>query len=236
MTNALLTDRGTRQEHLSDLADWIQVKINVWTTEFKTHHAADDKIRVKQFEKAAALVKGYVDSFTVAVVTDVDEPKIERERLSNVDTRYEHIVILLEMWRDAVEFIREQYVGKIALPTPVQRKINEFEKTISIVETYQESLAGDNYPSYSGDGKTLTAAAARLLRSVCDETGKIGIAANKKRLIDAANETPEGEEKERGPSLAEDKAEASAQGSENSGRIPDFNRPEDDDIAGEVAS
>lgn len=198
-----LSDKATRQEHLSDLSDWLNVQINIWAREFRTHHSPDDKLKLAVYEAALGLLKGYVDSFTKDIVTDVEEPKIERERLGDVDTRYNHLVKLLEMWREASEFIRDHHVGKI-IPTTDLNKIRMFDKTVEIVEIYQEAMAGEfdyvgvsrTYPSFK-DGH------ARLLRPVADEAGKAGLAANKKRLLDAANEKAEVEkEDEREEALA----------------------------------
>ena len=91
------------------------------------------------------------------------------------------------MWRDAAEFIRDQYVGKIAIPTPVLTKVRMFEKAVDIVRNYQENLAGvfkdgsRQYPAYR-DGMS------RVLKPWLDEAGKVGVMANKKRMLDEANE------------------------------------------------
>lgn len=215
-----LTDTATRQEHLSDLSDWLNVQINVWSREFKQHHSPDDRIKLAVYEAAMALLKGYVDSFTKDIPTDVEEPKIERARLGEIDTRYNHLVTLMMMWRDAAEFIKNNNVGKI-IPTADLNKIRMFEKTVEIVEIYQENLTGEfdyagvskTYPSFK-DGQ------ARLLRTVLDDAGKAGLVANKKRLLNAANEKAQGEKEVEGEiTLA--KGQIPSKDEEDSPRIPD---------------
>ena len=182
-----LTDKATRQEHLSELLDWISARVTIWAREYKQHKAEQDRAELRAHESTVKLLKGYLDSFTKDIVTDVEEPKIEREKLADVDTRYNHVVTLMEMWRDAAEFIRNEYVGKITTPTPALTKIKMFEKAVDIVRTYEETLAGvfksgaRQYPAYR-DGMP------RVLKSCLDEAGKAGVMANKKRLLDEANE------------------------------------------------
>ncbi len=193
-----LSDKATRQEHLSDLLDWMNVQSNVWAGEYKRHHSPDDKVKLAVYEAAIKLLKGYVDSFTKDIVTDVEEPKIERERLGDIDTRYSHLTTLMEMWRDATEFIREHSVGKIT-PTADLNKIRMFNKTIEIVEIYQENMTGEfDYPGVSRTYPSFKDGSGRLLRPVCDEAYKAGVASNKKRLLDAANEKIEVEKETEG--------------------------------------
>lgn len=212
----LLSDKATRQEHLSDLLDWMTVQSNIWSREFKLHHSPDDKLKLGIYEAAIGLLKGYVDSFTKDIVTDVEEPKVERERLGDVDTRYTHLVTLMEMWRDAAEFIKDHHVGKI-VPTVDQNKIRMFEKTVEIVEIYQEGLVGEfdgrPYPSFK-DGH------GRLLRTICNEAYVAGVAANKKRLLDAANEKVETEKTTEGEE-AVGEGESPSKNKDDSPRSPD---------------
>ncbi len=218
-----LDEKATRQEHLSDLADWMNVQVNIWAREYKLQHSPDDKLKLAVYEASLGLLKGYVDSFTRDVPAEAGEPKIVRERLGDVDTRYNHLVSLMELWRDAVELMKEQHVvgshqteGETffeydknekteptlilkIVPTADIKQIRLFEKTIEIVEIYQESLAGEfdlpgvskTYPSFK-DGST------RLLKPACEEAFKLGVAANKKRLLDAANEKAKVEEETEG--------------------------------------
>jgi hypothetical protein len=195
-----LNDVATRQEHLSELAEWLGAQVNVWAREFKNHHSPDDKLKLAVYEAALKLLKGYLDSFTTDIVTDVEEPKVERERLGDVDTRYNHLVTLMEMWRDAAEFIKNHHVGKI-VPTSDLNKIRMFEKTVELIEVYQESMAGEfNYPGVSRTYPGFKDGQARLLRPVLEEAERLGIAANKKRLLDAANEKIESAEETEGAS------------------------------------
>lgn len=212
-----LSDRATRQEHLSDLSDWLNVQVTIWAREFRTHHSPDDKVKLAIYEAALKLLTGYVDSFTKDIVTDVEEPRIEREKLGDVDTRYNHLTTLLEMWRDAAEFIKDHNVGKI-IPTSDLIKIKTFEKTIEIVEIYQEAMTGEfDYHGVSRTYPSFKDGSARLLRSVLDDAGKLGIAANKKRLLDAANEKVEVEtEKE---NLA--KGQVPSKTEDDTPRVPD---------------
>lgn len=215
-----LSDKASRQEHLSDLSDWLNVQINVWSREFKLHHSPDDKIKLAVYEAALGLLKGYVDSFTKDIVTDVEEPKIDRARLGEIDTRYNHLVTLMEMWRDAAEFVKDHHVGKI-IPTADLNKIRMFEKTVEIIEIYQENMTGEfdytgvskTYPSFK-DGQ------ARMLRTVLDEAGKAGLVANKKRLLDAANEKVETEKATQGESTLA-KGQVPSKGEDDNSNRPD---------------
>lgn len=228
-----LDEKATRQEHLSDLADWMNIQINIWAREYKAHHSPDDKLKLAVYEASLGLLKGYVDSFTKDIPVEAGEPKIVRERLGDVDTRYNHLVTLVEMWRDAVELMKEHYVvgthtiagetfyeydqhEKVEptlilkiVPTADVKKIRLFEKTIEIVEIYQESLVGEfELPGVSKTYPSFKDGAGRLLKPVCEEAFKLGVAANKKRLLDAANEKTQIEEEEQG------------QGSVAAGQVP----------------
>lgn len=180
-----LTDEATRQEHLSDLLEWMNVRVNIYAREYKTHKAEQDRIELVIYENTIQLLKGYLDSFTKAVVTDVEEPKIKRDSLADVNTRYEHLVSLAEMWRDAAVSLRDQYVGKIAIPLKALGQIRKFEKAVNVIEIHQEGLAGlfasRQYPAYK-DG------AARVLKAALEEAERAGVTANKKRLLDEAQE------------------------------------------------
>ena len=66
-TTKFLTDEATRQEHLSDLLDWITARANIWAREYKQHKAEQDRTELIAHDSTVKLLKGYLDSFKTTV-------------------------------------------------------------------------------------------------------------------------------------------------------------------------
>ena len=71
-----LSDKATRQEHLADLAEWLNIQINVWAREFRQHHSPDDKLKLAVYEAALSLVK--VRNPFDAVIRDYDRARAKQ--------------------------------------------------------------------------------------------------------------------------------------------------------------